>query len=153
MYFQERIIVKIESKITHQVAVNIINCITRKTIRTLQQITDCQMSGDDSGLENAWDEICVQIQDQYSIFWFAFDEVIQSVILGFVEELEQYEKQAIWLETEEGGEWLDDELDNQDPVFNLDDIVDFIKEQFVYSEALGWTNKKIRIYLENSLML
>ena len=44
--------------------------IARKAIHDLQQMT-VTMSGDDSGLKNTWDEICVQIQQEESFFWDA----------------------------------------------------------------------------------
>jgi hypothetical protein len=42
--------------------------IAHKVIAELQLMTD-KLSGDDSELETTWDEICVQVQGEESIFW------------------------------------------------------------------------------------
>lgn len=40
--------------------------LTRRLIKQLQKMTDALHSGDGSGLQNAWDEICVQVQYEQS---------------------------------------------------------------------------------------
>lgn len=49
-----------ESAIVRVVADQAAKRVTRKTITALQQVTDT-LSGDDSELETAWDEICAQV--------------------------------------------------------------------------------------------
>ncbi len=46
---------------------------------------DFLLSGDDSGLENIWEEICVQAQGERSFHWDAYEEVISNFIVGELE--------------------------------------------------------------------
>lgn len=41
---------------------------------------DCLLSGDDSGLKNVWEEICVQLQGDESIYWGVYEGVIRNLI-------------------------------------------------------------------------
>ena len=46
------------------------NEIAKRVVKWLQILKgNCLLSGDDSGLEATWDEICVQVQDEPSHFW------------------------------------------------------------------------------------
>jgi len=38
------------------------------------------LSGDDSGLKNTWEEICVQLQGDESIHWGVYEEVVRNFI-------------------------------------------------------------------------
>jgi len=42
--------------------------IVRRVIQFLQQMTEGRLSGDDSGLRNVWDEVCVQVRGQESVY-------------------------------------------------------------------------------------
>ena len=64
---------KPEEKIVEELASEIGKRITRKTIRDLQKMGEEFMSSGDSGLENVWDEICVQVQYDKSMFWDLYD--------------------------------------------------------------------------------
>jgi DNA-binding SARP family transcriptional activator len=66
-----------ESAIVRAVADQATRRILRKTIATLQQMTD-RTSGDDSGLKTTWDEICAQVQYEQSIDWDAFDQTARA---------------------------------------------------------------------------
>ena len=59
----------------------------RSTIRTLQRRTDGLQSGEDSGLRNAWDEICVQVQVEYSVSWGAYEKTAEPIVAREVNRL------------------------------------------------------------------
>ena len=99
MDFQEKIIQKI--------AEDEANRICRKTISLLVKITDT-LSGDDSELQNAWDEICVQVQQEESFSWEIYETMTLGFIESFVKDIPSHLKQAIWLQTEAGVEWMCD---------------------------------------------
>ena len=123
--------------------------ISNKTIIDLQNITDT-LSGDDSELSNAWEEICVQVQYEHSFFWDTYDDVARSLILHYVENLKDNEKQALWFQTEEGWDWFYDneqESDESPPIFN-GDIVQYIIDGYLYYEAGSWSNDNISAYLD-----
>jgi len=44
--------------------------VTNKVIRDFRKLP-AQLSGDDSGLNSVWEEICVQIQYEQSFWWNA----------------------------------------------------------------------------------
>lgn len=69
--------------------------------RELQSWDDASMqSGDNSGLKNLWDEICVQVQREESIFWDMYIEIIDSCIERQASKLKPHELMAIWWQNE-----------------------------------------------------
>lgn len=128
--------------------------ISGKVVRSLQKMTNCMMSGDDTPLNNIWDEICVQVQCEQSWMWDAYLDTISDYILIEVEKLDNHTKEAIWLQTEEGSDWEweiegDGEADSVDSVDFIEyDIVNHILYNFVLPTAANWTNKRIEKYLE-----
>jgi len=137
-----------ESAVIERFAEAICNRITRKVIAHLQSMKEL-MSGDDSGLANTWDEICVQLQYQESVFWFAYDETVRGIVSGHVEDLTPHEKAAVWLQTREAQDWQDEPQEDRsaNPVRDIA-IVDFLLESYIYSQAMEWSNRGIRAYLE-----
>jgi hypothetical protein len=137
-----------ESAIVTTVAQEAANRITKKIIRDLQRMT-YTLSGEDSGLKTTWDEICVQIQYEMSFYWDAYDDVVHSIARGYITELSKHEREAIWLQTQEGEDWTceDPEEREENPVFD-GDIVNYLVHSYVYAEASRWSNARIRAYLE-----
>lgn len=121
--------------------------ISRRVIRDLQKMRELQ-SGDDSILENVWDEICVQIQGEYSVLWPFYDETVRTLVRSHVNQASDAEVHAIWLQTDEGTDWLWDTdcMDEEIPCCE-DDVMEYIMER-VYSAAVNWSNRRITAYLE-----
>ena len=140
---------KTEQDLLRKFAEEIAERISRKTLSALQKVTDT-LSGDDSELKNAWDEICVQVQDEQSFFWDAYDETVRSFVSGYVEELQSHEKLVLWFQTEEGWDWLYDhgEGNNEHPPVFVDDILQYLAQEYIYKKADKWTNERIRAYLD-----
>jgi hypothetical protein len=143
---------KSEKEVLAKFANEIAEGIARRTISALQNISDT-LSADDTGLVNAWDEICVQVQQDHSFFWDAYDETTKMLVASIVDTLASHEKLALWFQTEQGRDWLDwDEegeerdRDEDPPVFEAD-IVHYITKGYVYYKAGRWSNKRIRAYL------
>lgn len=137
-------------RILYQIADEIFLRITRKVIRNLQSNTTT-LSGDDSGLKNAWDEICVQVQDEYSIYWEDYLSVVNNYVQHHVSELNEFEKRVSWLFTKEGEDWYFDNFDkdvevNEIPVFE-DGLIEFIVNEHVLGCAENWNNKRIEKYI------
>lgn len=82
--------------------------IAGKVLRGLQRITKGMQSGDDSGLANLWDEVCVQVQGQESGMWDYYWEMMRDMIEKQVDTLSAELTEAIWLQTEEGSDWASD---------------------------------------------
>jgi hypothetical protein len=137
-----------ESRVVEQVARDAARRVTRRVIAELQRLS-CTLSGDDSGLETVWDELCVQMQFQESFAWNVYEETVQAIDVAAVSELATHERDAIWLQTDAGHEWeFRDPQDRMlEPVCEAD-IVAHITREHVYAEAGRWSNKRIRAYLE-----
>jgi hypothetical protein len=133
--------------IVREIAKHAANRLARKTIRYLQSLKDCLQSGEDSGLANVWDEICVQVQQEESFFWNAYDETVRQFVAGYVEQLPLYERQALWLSTDQGMDWDAEDRDGDPPILH-DDIVEYIVQHHVYTAAENHSNARISRYLE-----
>jgi hypothetical protein len=116
-----------ESDVIRAFAEAICKRMTHKSISVLQRMTSRGLSGDDSVLKNLWDEICAQVQHEESFYWEAYDETVRGVIRAEVKELQRHERDALWLQTPEGSDWLfdDEETCEQSPVCE-DDIVEYL---------------------------
>jgi hypothetical protein len=70
-----------------------------------------------------------------------------------VADLPKHERDAIWLQTDAGGDWDCEEPEDRKayPVVD-DDIVEYIVRDYVYSQAGRWSNGRIRGYIDQSSM-
>ena len=137
-----------ESGIVLAVAETAAQRITRKVIAHLRGMHDTT-SGDDSELKTTWDEICVQMQDEPSCYWDAYDDTVQGIVRGYVTELPKHEREAIWLQTDAGSDWDYEEPEDREPQPVCDDdIVDYLAQEYVYKEAGRWSNARIRAYFD-----
>lgn len=137
-----------ESRIVAALAKATTDRIVRKVIAQLQRQTEGRQSGDDSGLANVWDEVCVQLQFQESIFWDVYVETVKQFLAGPVDDLADYELAAVWLQTPQGEDWLGEEDGSRDadPVY-WGDVVDYLFEMLC-EKAANWSNPRIRTYLD-----
>ena len=51
-------------------------------------------------LENLWDGVCYQLQAGRSYSWNHYDFAIMTYVISKLEELNKYEANAIWLQTD-----------------------------------------------------
>lgn len=132
-----------ESQIVKAVAKRAAQLVTQGTIATLKDMTDT-MSGDDSGLETTWEEICVQVQYQQSNYWETYEETIRGLVGQFLAKLENHELAAIWIV-------LDPESMRDSPggefFLDAEEIIDDLFKD-VIREAGEYSNSRIRQYLE-----
>lgn len=89
---------KYESQIVTYFAEKIKNEIVSKCIRNLLR-SKVTLSGKDLGLVNVWEEICVQIQGEYFFYWDSYEETVELFLQPYLENLNQYEEFALWLQT------------------------------------------------------
>ncbi len=144
----------IETMITMKVAESAGRSIAQRVIPALQNLKGEHLqSGDDSGLKNVWEEICVQVQSgDYSYFLEAYEMTIDSFIRGHIEKLEEHVTLALWLQTYEGETWSCDAgsqgIDSDEVPWLMEDVVAYIRNYHVLPAAGGWSNKRISRYLE-----
>ena len=128
-------------------AEEICNRVSNRVIRSLRS-NSTTLSGDESTLENAWEEICVQVQFEQSIDWNVYVETIDLETEGEMEQLQEHELAAIWFQTTEGEDWgFTDGDDRVEPHIDRQAVVAVIRD-CVLSEANSYTNVRIRMYID-----
>ncbi len=135
--------------------------LTTRTIRSLQALRETHLhAGADSGLRDTWDEICVQVQEEYSPLWEAYAETIRAFLRWHCERMPARDLHSIWRRTDAGydwqhgmGDWECGEaearkrLDNQEWLYTLDDVVEDLLERLLW-KAADWSNRRIRRYID-----
>jgi hypothetical protein len=125
-----------------------------KVINNLKSMKDEMQSGEESGLQNLWEELCVQVQDEQSVMWELYVDIIYAFIEKEVEKLPHVYKKAIWLQTSEGKEWAFDyeEDDEQEELcYNEENINDHILNANILCRAANYSNERIDKFLEREL--
>lgn len=129
----------------------VVDKVTRRTIRGLQTMTGCVLYGEDYGLKNAWDMICVQVQGMESFMWQEYVNTAESVAWGAIGKLKRHEKQALWMRDEESWDVIYDESGVDENLCGADeDIARWFVCNFLLSVAAEWSNKQIKAYLHDS---
>ena len=77
-------------------------------IADLQALTENLQSGDDSGLTNIWEELCVQVQGEESVDFELYVDIVDDAIEASLKKIGKSEVLALWLSTEEGWDWACD---------------------------------------------
>lgn len=88
------------------------------------------LSGDDSCLASAWEEICAQVQIEESMFWDAYLLTIEQTVMGELYVLPEAMQQALSIQTPDGEEWLRSAADGEMPIFE-DDIVRIVQIEVI----------------------
>ena len=146
----------LEEKIALNVAIklsdNLCKKIASKTIRWMQGL-DTQLLEIDC-LKNLWDDVCYQTQKEQSFYWNHYDDMVFSNVLSLLEELEDYEVNAIGLQSDEvyyqlfelesEGIERDDQYQTINLSYYLHDITRYIIGEYVYKQAESWRNDRLR---------
>ncbi len=143
---------RIEQHIVAVWAKQLSDKLLKESIYALEQMDSSEMlSGDDSGLKNVWEEICVQVQDEQSFFWDTYVETMESLLSGYVELFNRDARLALWAVTDEGWAYIydhhaDDEGVEDAPVVE-DEIVAKLKDELL-SAAASYSNQRITKFLQ-----
>jgi hypothetical protein len=142
-----------ESAIIADVSQRACQRLAHKVIGELQRMDDALLSPEGSGLQNTWDEICVQVQHEESFSWRAYDDTVRALVDGLVAELRAFERESIWLQTPEGTDWDCEEPEQREsnPVYDSD-ITNYLLREYIYSAAANWSNSRIRAYLDQRVV-
>lgn len=125
----------------------------KRVAKTLKTLNDSMLSGDDSGLENMWEEVCVQVQLQHSGYWDTYEDMMERMVDHEVSKLKPHQLTAAWLCTESGGEWrFTDEEDREEPVVRTEDVAHWVYTEHLMSLADNYTNERIQEYLDRSTL-
>lgn len=132
---------KTEFKLLFNLGVMHRNLIVKEVISDLISLNDKNMllSGDDSGLENIWEEICAQVQFEYSIYWDVYLDTLDNCINR---SLSKQPKEVIELLLYISNCDIEDEQD-----YSQENMLIYIKAN-VLSEADCYKNINITNFLE-----
>lgn len=127
--------------------------IARSVVRDVRRLKNGMQSGDDSGLKNLWDEVCVQMQQEQSYWWDLYADMISGMIEKHIDALSEELRNAIWFQTDNGSDWVSDRASNHDmrveeAPYSREDIVSHILNNFVLKLAAGWKNKRIERFID-----
>ncbi len=123
-----------------------------KVIWRLQRLHST-MSGDDSGLTNVWDELCVQVQGEHSFFYDLYLDMAEQITRAALQDVNPHLLALIWLESNEGRDWQlaydEDDPDAPGPAEEWveADVVRYVLDEYVLRLAGEYTNKKIENYI------
>ncbi len=136
-----------EYTIVQDLGENVFERVKKEVIRTLDAM-EGGLSGEDSGLSTIWEELCAQLQFEQSIHWDMYDMTVRETIQQVAEELPPFEREALWLLTNEGSDWECEYEEERDayPIC-ISDIVEHVVENGVYEDARCSTNPSVLKYL------
>jgi len=123
-----------------------LNC-RRIAEAVIAEMTEMQveaLSGDDSGLRNVWEEVCVQIQTGESVFWDVYEDTMRAAIEREVARLAFHEGEAIWRETPAG--MLSASNDDEEVVggeISTAEIVELVLTHQIYPRAADWSGERV----------
>lgn len=119
---------------------DISNSIVPGIIKQLKKMKDdALLSGEDSGLENVWEEICVQLQREQSFEWQMYVLVVDGIIEEELNKLPHSFKQVI--------SYLRDFNDEPGMTgYSPSNAIENIKND-VFSVAMEYSNRNIEEYL------
>lgn len=89
---------KIALNIARNLSDDLCKKITSKTIRWMQGFPTTLDMG---YLKNLWDDVCYQVQKERSFYWCHYDDMVVSNVVSLLAELEDYEVNAIWMQSDE----------------------------------------------------
>lgn len=159
MNFAEHIS-QLQNELLTDHATKLIANLSDSIIRHLRGITwdsGMMQSPKSNGLKNLWDEICVQVQRDYSLYWDAYEDYIWSIVEELVRKLSKEEKLLIWMESDSFSDWADtfDADDDCDKAFSQvfpegyenNAVIQTIYDD-VISRASNYRNRRITTFLE-----
>jgi hypothetical protein len=106
----------VEERLVARIGDRALETAVRRTIRKLQALKDPILSGDDSGLTNAWDEFCAQVQFEESHYWPVYVHTAKAVLTRHIETLPVLDVSAAWLRTDPGFDWVLDNPEAENPI-------------------------------------
>lgn len=143
---------KIASNVAIKLSDNLCKKIASKTIRWMQGFDTHLLEID--GLKNLWDDVCYQMQKEEYFYWSYYDDMIIANIVSLLVDQEDYEINSIWLQTKDVDYHLSELesdgmiIDNKYKTINVScyihDIARYIAGEYIYKQAEGWQNDRLR---------
>ena len=106
----------IERRILRNVASVLCKQLADQAIEDLEALP-ATLSGEDSGLADVWEELCVQVQTEQSFYWDTYLTMLDETIEARVSALPKPFQDALSAATEDGDDWLDEPNGRSIPLF------------------------------------
>ena len=145
----------LDESIVTELARQLCKRIADSTKQCLEEMEPSGLAGEDSTLSSVWEEFCAQVQWDQSVHWQAYLDTISGFLEGEIELLKDFERQAIWLQTESGFDWACDHASDETespskvPVNNTD-IRDHVFEDFVVPLARDYQSPSLKKFLRRN---
>ena len=126
-----------------------------EVVRDLRKMTEGMQSGDDTPLKNIWDEICVQMQDEQSVMWDAYEDTMLRLIEEKLRKLDNIVLGAIFLQSDAGSRW-EGEIEESNPEnvdYDIDEIARHVMNEYILQTASNWNNRRIERFLDQGSSL
>ena len=125
--------------------------LVRQIARELRSIK-CTLSGDDSPLRNAWDELCVQQQMGDAFETGPCRHTLAAILAGVIDRIDERGMRVLWILTPNGSDWYYDVTHGHEPeayadIPDPDEIAEMLNDR-VLGFASDYTNRRIRAYLD-----
>lgn len=151
---------RVYSAIVEDVAKRATARAVRLVMRRMREVQDARLSGEDSELANAWEEVCVQVQGEHSFYWSAYLATMKQFAVEAADRMSYHDWCAVWLQTDDGRQWVSDiesgvlsgdtDVDHL-PRYCAEDVAVYITDA-TCDLAASWSNPRIRAYAERSLL-
>ncbi len=139
---------KMNEIIVQQICKELFKKIEIRVIRRIQKHSATVLGH--YSLKNMWDEICLITQEGDQMYYDACTDTIDGEINLTLSKmmLDNWQLSAMWLQTQEGLDWVYD-YENKMPeetflTHNLDDITKYIREEYILVAAMNWSNARIQ---------
>jgi len=119
--------------------------IADSVIKELMELKkDLLLSGDDSGLKNTWEEICVQVQGEQSFYWDSYEGTINNFIEKVFDEQPEVVRKLIMYVA---GIDIEPEGTEDEPVYSWEAAINCINDEIMMN-AGSFENRNVTRYLD-----
>lgn len=106
---------------------------------------------EDYGLKDFWEEICIQVQDEESIDWEMYSDIVDDIISSKIDELPYFEILRLWIYGTTVYEFDETDLENDlddDSYYNILNCVKGVMRKLVMNEASNYESETLMNAIE-----
>ena len=124
----------------------------KRELQSFGKDSNMMQSGDDTPLQNIWDEFCVQVQGEEFIFYDAYLDFIEGLISQLLNDCTEDEKIILWTQTQGYEDWVCQDFVEYDytdvlqSACNENDICEYVLNEVIHTAA-DYSSKRINDFL------
>ena len=144
---------RIEASIVAEWASQLSKDAVAQVVEQLMSMKPEMMQSSGTGLKNVWEEFCAQIQQEKSVFYDAYEVIIDRILEQYIQTLSRKAQLALWSTADQGWDWIyenfaDSDGDRKAPLdTNL--IIDCLRHD-VMDAALDYESRTLYKYIWGS---